>query len=60
MEWLSQLDVLHGEKQFRQIHRELKLFVGQNPNCEDPEVLWRFARALYDLSSGWFASLTHP
>ena len=58
-EWLRQLDELHEAKRFAKIHKELKKYIDAHRNCDDVEVLWRYARAVYDLSSGT-ASTTAP
>jgi len=48
---LVEVDQLHDEKQFSRIFEMLNTYVRENPAADsNVEVLWRFARAHYDLS----------
>ena len=59
-DWLEEIETLHEKKRFGRIHKELRKYIDENPNCKDIEVLWRYARSLYDLSTGECASRTKP
>ena len=53
---LVEVDQLHDEKQFSRIFEMLNTYVRENPAADsNVEVLWRFARAHYDLSGGLLA-----